>query len=70
MLTAAFSTAADLGRLAEIASVFIRHRLGDTVRRLGLAAFGLLGFAAASVGGLWLPRSMWRGAHPRDDDGP
>ena len=35
---------------------------------LGLPAFGLLGFAAASAGGLWLLRSMWRGGHPRDDD--
>ncbi len=35
---------------------------------LGLPAFGLLGFAGASVGGVWLLRSMWRGAHPRDTD--
>jgi ubiquinone biosynthesis protein len=35
---------------------------------LGLPAFGLLGFGAATVGGLWLLRSMWRGGHPRGDD--
>jgi ubiquinone biosynthesis protein len=35
---------------------------------LGLPAFGLLGFAGAVVGGLWLMRSMWRGGHPGSDD--
>jgi ubiquinone biosynthesis protein len=38
---------------------------------LGLPAFGLLGFAGAVAGGLWLIHSMWRGAHPQrqaDDD--
>jgi len=37
MLTTPFGTASELGRLQEIAAVFIRHGLGDTVRRLGLA---------------------------------
>ena len=35
---------------------------------LGLPAFGLIGFAGAVIGGLWLMRSMWRGEHPRNDD--
>ena len=30
-----FTAARDLGRLKEIAAVFIRHGLGDLVRRLG-----------------------------------
>jgi ubiquinone biosynthesis protein len=37
MLIEAFGTARELGRLNEIAGVFIRHGLGDAVRRLGLA---------------------------------
>lgn len=37
MLLEALSTARDLGRLQDIASVLIRHGLGDAVRRLGLA---------------------------------
>jgi len=37
MLLEALSTARDLGRLHDIASVLIRHGLGDAVRRLGLA---------------------------------
>jgi len=40
MLREALSTARDLGRLHEIASVLVRHGLGDVVRRLGIA--GLL----------------------------
>ncbi len=35
---------------------------------LGLPAFGLVGFAGATVGGLALMRSMWRGGHRRDDE--
>ena len=37
MLLEAINTARDLGRLHEIASVLIRHGLGDVVRRLGMA---------------------------------
>lgn len=37
MLIQALGTARDLGRLQEIAGVLVRHGLGDTVRRLGLA---------------------------------
>jgi len=35
MLTPPFTGAADIGRVAEIARVLIRHGLGDAVRRLG-----------------------------------
>ena len=35
---------------------------------LGLPAFGLLGFLGACLGGVWLLRLMWRGAHPPDRD--
>ena len=37
MLIETLGAARDLGRLKEIAGVLIRHGLGDTVRRLGLA---------------------------------
>jgi len=37
MLIDTLGSARDLGRLKEIAGVFIRHGLGDAVRRLGLA---------------------------------
>jgi len=37
MLIETLGTARDLGRLQEIAGVFVRHGLGDVVRRLGLA---------------------------------
>ncbi|MCU0968549.1 MAG: AarF/UbiB family protein [Rubrivivax sp.] len=37
MLMETLGTARDLGRLQEIAGVFVRHGLGDVVRRLGLA---------------------------------
>jgi ubiquinone biosynthesis protein len=37
MLTALASTARDLGRLQDIASVFVRYGFGDAVRRLGMA---------------------------------
>ena len=37
MLIQALGTARDLGRMQEIAGVLVRHGLGDTVRRLGLA---------------------------------
>jgi ubiquinone biosynthesis protein len=37
MLLETLGTARDLGRLNEIAGIFIRHGFGDTVRRLGLA---------------------------------
>ena len=37
MLIETLGAARDLGRLHEIASVFVRHGLGDLVRRLGLA---------------------------------
>jgi ubiquinone biosynthesis protein len=37
MLIETLGTARDLGRLQEIAVVFVRHGLGDVVRRLGLA---------------------------------
>jgi ubiquinone biosynthesis protein len=37
MLLEALTSARDLGRLQEIASVLIRHGFGDVVRRLGLA---------------------------------
>jgi ubiquinone biosynthesis protein len=37
MLIETLGVARDMGRLAEIASVLVRHGLGDTVRRLGLA---------------------------------
>ena len=37
MLIETLGTARDLGRLQEIASVCVRHGLGDAVRRLGLA---------------------------------
>jgi ubiquinone biosynthesis protein len=37
MLIEALGAARDLGRLQEIAGVLVRHGLGDTVRRLGLA---------------------------------
>jgi ubiquinone biosynthesis protein len=37
MLIETLGAARDLGRLREIASVFVRHGLGDLVRRLGLA---------------------------------
>ncbi|MDP1901728.1 MAG: AarF/UbiB family protein [Rubrivivax sp.] len=37
MLSETLVTARDLGRLNEIAGVLVRHGLGDTVRRLGLA---------------------------------
>jgi ubiquinone biosynthesis protein len=37
MLLDTLGTARDLGRLNEIAGIFIRHGFGDTVRRLGLA---------------------------------
>jgi ubiquinone biosynthesis protein len=36
---------------------------------LGLPAFGLLGFVGAAIGGLFLLRSMWRGAHPPAEEG-
>jgi ubiquinone biosynthesis protein len=39
MLWEALSTARDLGRMQEIASVLIRHGLGDAVRRMGIAGF-------------------------------
>jgi ubiquinone biosynthesis protein len=32
----------------------------------GLPAFGLLGFASAFVGGLWLVRAIWRSSRGRD----
>lgn len=35
---------------------------------MGLPALGLAGFVGASVGGIWLLRSIWRGRHPSDDD--
>jgi ubiquinone biosynthesis protein len=38
VLLEALSTARDLGRLHEIASVLIRHGLGDAVRRLGIGS--------------------------------
>ncbi|MCK4869038.1 MAG: ubiquinone biosynthesis protein UbiB, partial [Alphaproteobacteria bacterium] len=38
---------------------------GPTV--LGLPVFGLLGFLAASAGGVWLLISIWRGKHDRSD---
>jgi ubiquinone biosynthesis protein len=34
----------------------------------GLPAFGLLGFASAFVGGLWLVRAIWRSSRGRDVD--
>ena len=37
MLIETLGAARDLGRLREIASVFVRHGLGDLVRRFGLA---------------------------------
>lgn len=37
MLTALLGTARDLGRLQDIASVFVRYGFGDAVRRLGMA---------------------------------
>lgn len=37
MLTDSISATADLGRLAEIAKVLIRHGLGDAVHRMGMA---------------------------------
>lgn len=37
MLTSLASTARDLGRLQDIASVFVRYGFGDAVRRLGMA---------------------------------
>ena len=38
---------------------------------LGLPALGLAGFVGASLGGVWLLRSIWRGRHPKDlDDDP
>ncbi len=37
MLSETLVTARDLGRLNEIAAILVRHGLGDTVRRLGLA---------------------------------
>jgi len=37
MLTGLFSTARDLGRLQDIASVLVRYGFGDAVRRLGMA---------------------------------
>ena len=37
MLLETLGAARDLGRLNEIAGIFIRHGFGDTVRRLGLA---------------------------------
>ncbi len=48
-------------------SIVMTVRGGPTL--LGLPAFGLLGFGAAALGGLWLLRSMWRGTHARPDDG-
>lgn len=39
MLWETLSAARDLGRLHDIASVLVRHGLGDLVRRLGLARF-------------------------------
>ncbi|MDP1935887.1 MAG: AarF/UbiB family protein [Hylemonella sp.] len=46
MLLDTLSAARDIGRLQEIASVFMRHGLGDAVRRLGLAdALGKAGHA-------------------------
>jgi ubiquinone biosynthesis protein len=36
---------------------------------LGLPAFGLLGFAGAVLGALWLIHAMRRGSRPPDDDG-
>jgi ubiquinone biosynthesis protein len=37
MLSYTLGTARDLGRLHHIVSVFVRHGLGDAVRRLGWA---------------------------------
>lgn len=42
--------------------------VGGGPELLGLPAFGLLGFVGATIGGLALLRSMWRGAHPPGDD--
>jgi len=52
VLLETLTTARDLGRLHEIAAVLIRHGLGDTVRRLGLA--GLLEQAGRAL--------HWKGA--------
>ena len=37
MVSGLFSTARELPRLREISSVFVRHGLGDLVRRAGIA---------------------------------
>ena len=47
MLLEALGTARDLGRLNEVATVFVRHGLGDLVHRWGLA--GLLRRAGRAV---------------------
>jgi ubiquinone biosynthesis protein len=48
------------------ASIVMTVSGGPTL--FGLPAFGFLGFGGAVVGGLWLVRSIWRSAHPHDDD--
>jgi ubiquinone biosynthesis protein len=35
----------------------------------GQPAFGLLGYVGAALGGAAMLRSIWRGRHPRDNDG-
>jgi len=73
MLTALSSTARDLGRLQDIASVLVRHGFGDAVRRLGMAgalkrAGKILHWTqAAELAPLTLPE---RARHALQDLGP
>ena len=61
MLRETFGIMRELPRLHEIASVFIRHGLGDFVQRIGIA--GVLERAAMVAAGLDLKLLAARGAN-------
>ena len=42
--------------------------VGGGPELMGLPALGLAGFVGATLGGVWLLRSIWRGRHPPDRD--
>ena len=61
MVSGWFSTARELPRLREISAVFVRHGLGDLVRRAGIVSLleraGQVlqwGEASEVAGGFWL----------------
>jgi hypothetical protein len=74
MVSGLFSTARQLPRLREITMVFVRHGLGDLVRRAGIATLleqaGHVLHWGKPLKSRILKRSSARGSHSSSSDRP